>query len=142
MAIEPEGALEIAKRSRGTPRIANRLLRRVRDFAQVRHDGTIDEDIAAEALAFFEVDHLGLDTMDNRILTTLAQTFCGKPVGLNTLASAVGEESDTLEDVYEPYLLQLGLLTRTPKGRQATSRAFEHLGLTPPAMTPNQTGMF
>ena len=140
--VDTEGAAEIARRGRGTPRLANRLLKRVRDFAQVRHDGRIDEDIAAEALAFFEVDHLGLDTMDNRILTTLASTFVGRPVGLNTLASAVGEEPDTLEDVYEPYLLQLGLLMRTPKGRQATARAYEHLGLTPPSGTPDQAGLF
>ncbi len=140
--VDTDGAAEIARRSRGTPRLANRLLKRVRDYSQVRHDGDIDEDVAAAALAFFEVDHLGLDTMDNRILTTLAQTFVGKPVGLNTLASAVGEEPDTLEDVYEPYLLQLGLLTRTPKGRQATARAYEHLGLTPPATAPDQAGLF
>ena len=142
VTIDHEGAAEIARRSRGTPRLANRLLKRVRDYAQVRHEGAIDEDIAAEALAFFEVDHLGLDTMDNRILLTLAQTFSGKPVGLNTLASAVGEETDTLEDVYEPYLLQLGLLVRTPKGRQATERAFEHLGISPPPATPAQAGFF
>ena len=140
--IDGEGAAEIARRSRGTPRLANRLLKRVRDFAQVRHEGAIDEDIAAEALAFFEVDHLGLDTMDNRILVTLAQTFSGRPVGLNTLASAVGEESDTLQDVYEPYLLQLGLIVRTHKGRQATERAYEHLGVTPPPATPSQSGLF
>lgn len=140
--VDTDGAAEIARRSRGTPRLANRLLKRVRDFAQVRHDGRIDEDIAAEALAFFEVDHLGLDAMDNRILTTLAQTFSGRPVGLNTLASAVGEEPDTLEDVYEPYLLQLGLLMRTPKGRQATMRAYEHLGLPAPSTAPEQGGLF
>ena len=142
VSIDSEGAAEIARRSRGTPRLANRLLKRVRDFAQVRHDGVIDEDIAAEALAFFEVDHLGLDSMDNRILITLAQTFSGRPVGLNTLASAVGEETDTLEDVYEPYLLQLGLLVRTPKGRQATERAYEHLGIAPPPTAPSQSGLF
>ncbi len=130
VSIDVEGAAEIARRSRGTPRLANRLLKRVRDFAQVRHEGSIDEDIAAEALAFFEVDHLGLDAMDNKILFMLAETFRGKPVGLNTIASAVGEEPGTLEDVYEPYLLQLGLLARTPKGRQATARAYEHLGMT------------
>ncbi|NTU71978.1 MAG: Holliday junction branch migration DNA helicase RuvB [Coriobacteriia bacterium] len=140
--VDAEGAQEMARRSRGTPRLANRLLKRVRDFAQVRHDGVINEDIAAEALAFFEVDHLGLDSMDNRILSTLAATFSGRPVGLNTLASAVGEEPDTLEDVYEPYLLQLGLLVRTPKGRQATMRAFEHLGLAVPASAPDQSGLF
>lgn len=140
--IDAEGAAEIARRGRGTPRLANRLLKRVRDFAQVRHDGTINEDVAAEALAFFEVDHLGLDSMDNKILSMLADTFSGKPVGLNTLASAVGEESDTLEDVYEPYLLQLGLIQRTPKGRQATMRAYEHLGITPPNTAPDQAGLF
>ncbi len=140
--IDAEGAAEIARRGRGTPRLANRLLKRVRDFAQVRHDGVINEDVAAEALAFFEVDHLGLDSMDNRILSMLAETFSGRPVGLNTLASAVGEESDTLEDVYEPYLLQLGLIQRTPKGRQATTRAYEHLGITPPSTAPDQTGLF
>jgi Holliday junction DNA helicase RuvB len=142
VSVDTEGAAEIARRSRGTPRLANRLLKRVRDFAQVRHDGAITEDIAAEALAFFEVDHLGLDTMDNKILTMLAATFSGRPVGLNTLASAVGEEPDTLEDVYEPYLLQLGLLMRTPKGRQATARAYAHLGMKPPAGTPAQEGLF
>jgi holliday junction DNA helicase RuvB len=142
VTVDTEGAAEIARRSRGTPRLANRLLKRVRDYAQVRHEGAIDEDIAAEALAFFEVDHLGLDTMDNKILTMLAKTFEGRPVGLNTLASAVGEEPDTLEDVYEPYLLQLGLLMRTPKGRQATARAYEHLGMSAPAGAPAQEGLF
>ncbi len=140
--IDGEGAAEIARRSRGTPRLANRLLKRVRDYAQVRHSGGIDEDVAAEALAFFEVDHLGLDWMDVKILTTLSETFAGRAVGLNTLASAVGEEPDTLEDVYEPYLLQLGLLVRTPKGRQATVRAYEHLGLQPPQAAPQQSGLF
>jgi Holliday junction DNA helicase RuvB len=127
--IDDGGAREIARRSRGTPRLANRLLRRVRDYAQVRHDGAITEPVAAEALAFFEVDELGLDRMDVLILNTLAEKFCGRPVGLTTLASAVGEEPDTLEDVYEPYLLQLGLLERTPKGRKATPAAFQHMGL-------------
>ncbi len=142
VSIDVEGAAEIARRSRGTPRLANRLLKRVRDFAQVRHQGIIDEDIAAEALAFFEVDHLGLDSMDNKILLMLAETFRGRPVGLNTIASAVGEEPGTLEDVYEPYLLQLGLLARTPKGRQATARAYEHLGITPPSDAAGQAGLF
>lgn len=142
VAIDAEGAAEIARRGRGTPRLANRLLKRVRDYAQVRHAGSINEDVAAEALAFFEVDHLGLDTMDVRILTTLADTFAGRPVGLNTLASATGEEPDTLEDVYEPFLLQLGLIVRTPKGRQATHRAYEHLGLAVPPTAPNQAGLF
>jgi len=144
VSIDEEGAAEIARRSRGTPRLANRLLKRVRDYAQVRHDGSITEDVAAEALAFFQVDHLGLDKMDLAILETLAHRFSGRPVGLNTLAAAVGEEPDTLEDVYEPYLLQLGFLARTPKGRQATPRAFEHLGLQAPSAPDNtrQGGLF
>ncbi len=132
VAIEEEGALEIARRSRGTPRLANRLLKRVRDYAQVKGDGIITEDVAAQALCFFEVDSLGLDAMDNRILEMLAVQFAGRPVGLTTLASALSEEPDTLEDVYEPFLMQQGLVIRTPKGRQATARAYEHLGLVPP----------
>ena len=140
--VDDEGAEEIARRGRGTPRLANRLLKRVRDYAQVRHDGRITEDIAAEALAFFQVDHVGLDRMDLAILDTLANTFGGRPVGLNTLAAAVSEDPETLEDVYEPYLLQLGFLARTPKGRQATARAYEHLGLEPPAEAPRQDGLF
>jgi Holliday junction DNA helicase RuvB len=138
--IDRQGAAEISRRSRGTPRLANRLLKRVRDYAQVRHDGAISEDIAAEALAFFEVDHIGLDKMDVRILETLIVKFSGKAVGLNTLASAVSEDAETLEDVYEPFLLQLGFLDRTPKGRQATRRAYEHLGMAPPA--DGQSGLF
>ncbi len=130
--VQDEGALEIARRSRGTPRLANRLLKRVRDWAQVRGDGAITEDVAAEALAFFEVDHLGLDTMDNRILQLLCVQFSGRPVGLTTLASALAEDPDTVEDVYEPYLMQQGLMVRTAKGRQATVRAWEHLGLHAP----------
>jgi Holliday junction DNA helicase RuvB len=114
----------------------------VRDYAQVRHDGRITEDIAAEALAFFQVDHVGLDRMDLAILETLARTFSGRPVGLNTLAAAVGEEPDTLEDVYEPFLLQLGFLARTPKGRQATPRAYDHLGMEVPADSARQDGLF
>ncbi|MDZ4168880.1 MAG: Holliday junction branch migration DNA helicase RuvB [Coriobacteriia bacterium] len=140
--IDSEGATEIARRGRGTPRLANRLLKRVRDYAQVRHSGVISEDIAAEALGFFEVDHMGLDWMDVRILTTLAETFAGRPVGLSTLASATGEDPETLEDVYEPYLLQLGFIVRTPKGRQATARAYDHLGLPRPASAPEQEGLF
>ena len=142
VTIDDHGAAEISRRSRGTPRLANRLLKRVRDYAQVRHDGIVTEDIAAEALAFFEVDHVGLDKMDVRILETLIVKFSGKPVGLNTLASAVSEDAETLEDVYEPFLLQLGFLDRTPKGRQATARAYEHLGLTPPAGPSGQNGLF
>jgi Holliday junction DNA helicase RuvB len=126
--IDASGAEEIARRSRGTPRLANRLLKRVRDYTQVRHDGSISEDVAAEALAFFEVDDVGLDKMDVRILETLVDKFDGRPVGLNTLAIAVGEEPETLEDVYEPYLVQLGFVQRTPQGRQATPGARAHLG--------------
>jgi len=140
--IDDEGAEEIARRSRGTPRLANRLLKRVRDFAQVRYSGNVTEDIASEALAFFEVDHVGLDKMDLAILDTLVHKFSGRPVGLNTLAAAVGEEPDTLEDVYEPFLLQLGFLARTPKGRQATPRGYEHLGVSVPSSAPGQEGLF
>ncbi len=130
--ITQDGALEIARRSRGTPRLANRLLKRVRDWAQVRGDGAINEDVAAEALSFYDVDPLGLDAMDNRILQLLAVQFGGRPVGVNTIASALSEDVDTIEDVYEPFLMQCGLIARTPKGRQATLRAFEHLGMKPP----------
>ena len=130
--ITQDGALEIARRSRGTPRLANRLLKRVRDWAQVRGDGTINEDVAAEALSFYDVDPLGLDAMDNRILQLLAVQFGGRPVGVNTIASALSEDVDTIEDVYEPFLMQCGLIARTPKGRQATLRAFEHLGVKSP----------
>ncbi|MDO4502406.1 MAG: Holliday junction branch migration DNA helicase RuvB [Coriobacteriia bacterium] len=130
--ITQEGAFEIARRSRGTPRLANRMLKRVRDWAQVRGDGVIDGATAAEALDFFEVDSLGLDATDNRILEFLAVRFGGRPVGLSTLASALSEDPETLQDVYEPYLMQQGLMIRTPKGRQATVRAFEHLGIEPP----------
>ena len=132
VAISEDGALEIARRSRGTPRLANRLLKRVRDWAQVKGDKVIDEDCAAQALSFFEVDSLGLDAVDNRILEMLCGQFAGRPVGLSTLASALSEVPETLEDVYEPYLMQQGLLVRTPKGRQATRRAFEHIGMTFP----------
>jgi Holliday junction DNA helicase RuvB len=140
--VTDDGANEIARRSRGTPRLANRLLKRVRDYAQVRHDGRVTEDVAAEALAFFQVDHVGLDRMDLAILETLVHTFNGRPVGLNTLAAAVSEDPETLEDVYEPFLLQLGFLARTPKGRQATQRAYEHLGVAPPASALQQDGLF
>ena len=130
--VTREGALEIARRSRGTPRLANRLLKRVRDWAQVKGDGLIDEDTAAQALCFFEVDSLGLDALDNRILELLCSQFRGRPVGLTTLASALSESPDTVEDIYEPYLMQMGLLVRTPKGRQATEAAFDHIGLPVP----------
>ena len=133
VTIDRQSALEIASRSRGTPRLANRLLKRVRDYAQVRGDGPIELDIAREALSFFEIDELGLDWMDSRILETLVKTFLGRAVGLTTLASAVGEDPSTLEDVYEPYLLQRGLIIRTPQGRIATLAAFDHLGVTPPS---------
>lgn len=126
--VDEQGAIEIARRSRATPRLANRLLKRVRDFAQVRYDGIITAEVARAALAFFEVDELGLDPMDNRILDMLVNTFGGRPVGLSTLASALGEETDSIEDVYEPFLLKQGLILRTPKGRQATERAYRHLG--------------
>ncbi len=132
VGVTREGALEIARRSRGTPRLANRLLKRVRDWAQVKAGGEIDEDIAARALEFYEVDSLGLDAQDNRILGLLCEQFGGRPVGLTTLASALSEDPDSLEDVYEPYLMQQGLLIRTPKGRQATERAFAHLGIPVP----------
>jgi len=141
VAVDHQGAAEIARRSRGTPRLANRLLKRVRDYAQVRHDGRITEPVSTDALAFFEVDHLGLDRMDLTILKTLVHRFSGRPVGLGTLSAAVGEEPETVEDVYEPYLLQLGLLMRTPKGRQATPRACEHLGISA-AKGLNQENLF
>jgi Holliday junction DNA helicase RuvB len=131
--IEDAGALAIASRSRGTPRVANRLLKRVRDYAEVRGAGVVTEDVAASALDLLEVDGVGLDRLDREILMTICAKFSGGPVGLSTLAAAIGEEQDTVEDVYEPYLLQRGLIERTPRGRAATRRAFEHLGLEPPA---------
>jgi Holliday junction DNA helicase RuvB len=134
--IDEGGRSEIARRSRGTPRVANRILRRVRDFAQVRHDGVISHEIASEALELFEVDDLGLERIDRGILRRVAETFSGGPVGLSTLAVAIGEEPDTLEDVYEPYLLQMGLLQRTPRGRVVTNAAYKHLGLTVPDRDP------
>ena len=142
VAIDEDGAAAIAARSRGTPRIANRLLRRVRDVAQVRGRPAVDGEVAHEALALLEVDTLGLDDLDRKILRRLADTFEGRPVGLGTLADAVGESPDTIEDVYEPYLLQAGLLARTPRGRVATPRAFRHLGLAPPRGVPDQPGLF
>ncbi|MDO4536543.1 MAG: Holliday junction branch migration DNA helicase RuvB [Coriobacteriales bacterium] len=132
VAMDADAASEIASRSRGTPRLANRLLKRVRDYAQVRAGGEITWEVAAEALSFFEIDELGLDWMDTKILQALTTTFRGRPVGLTTIASAVAEDPSTLEDVYEPYLLQQGLIIRTPQGRQATLAAFEHMGVTPP----------
>ena len=132
VALDEGGAWAIAARSRGTPRVANRLLKRVRDWAEVRGSGVVDDAAADAALAMLEVDELGLDRLDREILTTICAQFAGGPVGLSTLAIAVNEEADTLEDVYEPYLLQRGLIQRTPRGRAATRRAYEHLGLEPP----------
>ena len=137
--IEPAGAVAIARRSRGTPRVANRLLRRVRDYADVRHGGLVTEPVAAAALDLLEVDEEGLDRLDREILRAICEKFSGGPVGLSTLAVAVGEEQDTIEDVYEPYLLQRGLIERTPRGRAATPRAYTHLGLRPPEPEPAQT---
>ncbi len=131
VAIDPEGARRIAERSRGTPRIANRLLRRVRDYAEVRADGVVTAEAAVEGLEVFGVDELGLDKVDRAILDVLCRRFSGRPVGLTTLAQSVGEEPDTIEDAYEPYLLQQGLLLRTPRGRVAAPRAWAHLGLVP-----------
>ena len=130
--IEEEGAMEIARRSRGTPRIANRMLRRVRDFAQVKAGGVITRGVADQALSALEVDYLGLDAIDRRMLTSIIEHYSGGPVGLETLAATINEEAVTLEDVYEPYLMQLGFLTRTPRGRCVTRRAYEHLGLSVP----------
>ena len=130
--IEPAGAREIASRSRGTPRIANRLLKRVRDYAQVRADGVITKEVANDALLRLEVDAMGLDATDRRMLRSIIEFYHGGPVGLETLAATIGEEAVTLEDVYEPYLLQQGFLTRTPRGRCVTRKAYEHLGLSVP----------
>lgn len=126
--VDVEGTKEIARRSRGTPRVANRLLKRVRDYAQVKAQGKVSKEVAREALSFFEVDNCGLDKLDREILRILIENFSGAPVGLNTLATAIGEEPTTIEDVYEPYLMQLGFLQRTPRGRKATENAYKHLG--------------
>jgi len=136
--IEPEGAAEIARRSRGTPRIANRLLRRVRDFAQVRADGVITAAVARDALALLEVDAYGFDEVDRKLLLTIIDKFGGGPVGVAAIAAAISEEPDALEDIYEPYLLQIGFLDRTPRGRTATRLAYEHLGRVPPAQAPQK----
>ena len=129
VACDDDGAEEIAKRSRGTPRIANRFLRRVRDFAEVMGDGRITADIAKIALNRMDVDKLGLDSLDKRLLTMIIKGYDGGPVGLETLAATIGEESDTIEDVYEPYLMQIGFLSRTPRGRIVTPRAYKHFGI-------------
>jgi Holliday junction DNA helicase RuvB len=131
--LTDDGAAEVATRSRGTPRIANRLLRRVRDYAQVRGDGICSLDVARRALDLYEVDRSGLDRLDRSVLDVLCRRFGGGPVGLSTLAVAVGEERETVEEVAEPFLVRLGLLARTPRGRVATHAAWEHLGLVPPA---------
>ena len=133
LPIDDGGVEEIAKRARGTPRVANRLLRRVRDFAQVRADGNVTRKVASQALSILEVDAIGLDEVDHRLLRTVAEKYSGGPVGLDTLAASVGEEADTIMDVYEPYLMQLGFLNRTPRGRVLTRAAYEHLGIAPPA---------
>ena len=141
VGITPEGSLEIAKRSRGTPRVANRLLRRVRDFAEVRADGVITDAVADAALLMLEVDEYGLDEMDTRVLRTLIEQFDGGPVGLNTLAVAIGEDSGTLEEVYEPFLIQHGLLMRTPRGRVASPLAYRRFGFTPRRDTGEQSSL-
>ena len=140
--VDPDGAGAIARRSRGTPRIANRLLRRVRDVAQVRGHAVVNAAIADEALALLEVDALGLDELDRKLLRVLCETFEGRAIGLNTLSDAVGESSDTVEDVHEPFLLQVGLLLRTPRGRVATPRAYRHLGLAEPRPRDGQPPLF
>ncbi len=136
VSISSEGATEIARRSRGTPRIANRLLRRVQDFAEVRGDGTIDQEAAADGLQLFGIDELGLDMVDRRLLENLCGNFSGGPVGLKTLSISIAEPTETVEDVIEPFLIQQGLLLRTPQGRVATPAAWRHVGLTPPSDTP------
>ncbi len=140
--LQDEGAREIARRSRGTPRITNRLLRRVRDFAQVRADGTVTGAVARDALALLEIDDHGFDEVDRKLLLTIIDKFGGGPVGVNALAAAISEEPDALEDIYEPYLLQLGFLDRTPRGRVATRRAYEHLGRLPPEGSRGQSNLF
>jgi Holliday junction DNA helicase RuvB len=141
--IDDDGAMEIARRSRGTPRIANRLLRRVRDFAEVKSDGRVSLALAREALAMLEVDEYGFDDLDRKILGVLIEHYDGGPAGLKALAAAVGEEAGTLEDIYEPFLIQEGFLQRTPRGRVATRRAYQHLGYpVPPGPPPPQSGLF
>ena len=134
------GTLEIARRARGTPRVANRLLKRVRDYAQVMAEGAITEEVARDALARLEIDHLGLDEVDHKVLRTIIEKFDGGPVGLDTIAASISEEADTIMDVYEPYLMQLGFLQRTPRGRLVTRLAYEHLGLPPKGPPPSPQG--
>jgi Holliday junction DNA helicase RuvB len=131
VAVHEEGIWEISRRSRGTPRVANRLLRRVRDYAQVRADGIITQGVADRALRLLEVDELGMDVMDRKLLLTIIEKFSGGPVGIETLSSAISEERDTIEDIYEPFLMQRGFLDRTPRGRVVTLRAYEHFGRVP-----------
>ena len=138
--VTPEGAIEVARRSRGTPRIANRLLRRVRDFAQVKANGTVDARVAGAALEMLEVDPQGLDLMDRKLLEAIISKFDGGPVGIDSLAAAIGEERDTIEDVIEPYLIQHGYLQRTPRGRMATQTTWRHLGLIPPKPAGDPAG--
>jgi holliday junction DNA helicase RuvB len=142
VAADTAGITEIARRSRGTPRVANRLLKRVRDYAQVRAGGTITAAVAVEALTRLDVDEFGLDDMDARILKTIIEQFEGGPVGLTTIGAAVGEDPGTLEEVYEPFLMQQGFLARTPRGRTATAAAYRHFGFTPPAPTSDQANIF
>jgi Holliday junction DNA helicase RuvB len=137
--IDEEGATEIAQRSRGTPRVVNRLLRRLRDYAEVRASGVIDRETAQQALAILEIDELGLDDIDRKVLATIIDKFSGGPVGLDTVAASISEESETIEDVYEPFLLQLGFIQRTPRGRVATPLAYQHLGR---PLKPGQPGLF
>ncbi len=137
-----EGARALARRARGTPRVANRLLKRARDFAEVRGQGSITDEIAADALQMLDIDHLGLDDIDRRILRAIVEKFGGGPVGIDTLAAAISEETDTLMDVYEPYLIQLGFLQRTPRGRMATEGAYAHLGIPIPASFNRQPALF
>ncbi len=140
--IDRDGSRELARRSRGTPRVANRLLRRVRDYAQVKADGAITKDVAAKALAMLDVDEFGLDDMDARILRTIIEKFEGGPVGITTIAAASGEDASTIEEVYEPFLVQNGFLQRTPRGRVATAQAYRHFGYTPPVGGAGQQNLF
>lgn len=142
IAMTPEGAIEIARRSRGTPRIANRLLRRVRDFAEVRYDGRISVETAREALVMLEVDEYGLDEIDRKLLTAIIERFGGGPVGVNAVASSISEDRGTIEDLYEPYLIQIGFLQRTPRGRVASRMAYQHLGYPIGAMRPEMPKLF